>query len=136
MLIYAILIVIYCVLFHIIVPQFLGQTSKLIERHFPWIHIVRGRAHHLQSRGICERSHGPYKKALLKWLVENNTTDWTLGAYIVSGQMKQHPSRVRGSMSAYYLVYGRNASTTAMTVLGAAASIAQTEYGIALAQKL
>ena len=125
-----------CVLFHRILPQLLGQTIKLFERHFPWIHIARGRARHLQSQGMCEKSHGPYVEALLKWLVENITTDWTLGAYIVSGKMNQCPSRVRGSMSAYYLVYGRNASTMAMTVLGAVASIAQTEYGTAVAQKL
>ena len=51
---------------------FLGTCIKLINKHFPKVHVVKGRSQHPQSQGGIECGNTSFKEALEKWMQANN----------------------------------------------------------------
>jgi hypothetical protein len=48
--------------------EFLGYYIKIIKEEFHTIKVVKGRAYHPASQGSVERGNATFKKALDKWL--------------------------------------------------------------------
>ena len=86
--------------------EFLGACIKLINKHFPDVHVAKGRSQHPQSQGGIECGNASFKEALEKWMQANND-NWPLGIYYVNPGMNQHLSHVKGNMSPYSIYYGQ-----------------------------
>ena len=86
--------------------EFLGTCIKLINKHFPEVHVVKGRSHHPQSQGGIEHGNAPFKEALQKWMQTNNYNG-PLGIYYMNAGMNQCLSHVKGDMSPYSIYYGQ-----------------------------
>mmetsp|Transcript_17035 Transcript_17035/g.24264 ORF Transcript_17035/g.24264 Transcript_17035/m.24264 type:complete len:245 (-) Transcript_17035:83-817(-) len=91
------------ILSHCVIPEilqsdnggdFLGLCIERINKFFPNVHVVKGRPRHPQSQGFIERGNGVFKEALNKWMTSHGA-DWTIGAYIVQGQLNQSRSVVK-----------------------------------------
>ena len=52
-----------------------------------------------------KRGNAPFKDALSRWMDENDTTDWTLGAYIVNSRINQRVIESRGNQSPCDLMF-------------------------------
>ncbi len=106
-----------------------------MKKNYGNIHIVKGRPRHPQSQGKVERGHGPFKENLQKWMREHPGESWTVGAYVVNGQMNRLAQYNRGGFSAYNLYYGKNCTQKTSIILGeVAAKHARTEIGILCAK--
>jgi len=101
---------------------------KLINKHFPDVHVVKGRSWHPQSQGGIEHGNAPFKEALQKWMQANNN-NWPLGIYYVNVGMNQCPSCVKGNMSPYSIYYGQKVWSQGMLHFMYMGDVAQTEYG-------
>ena len=115
--------------------EFLGYCIKTLKENYSNIHIVKGRPRHPQSQGKVERGHGPFKENLQKWMREHPGQSWTVGAYVVNGQMNRVAQYNRGGFSAYNLYYGKNCTQKTSVILGElAAKHARIEIGILCAK--
>jgi len=56
--------------------EFLGDCIKLINKTFPGVHVVKGRARQPWSQGGVECGNVIFKEALQKWMPMNGE-DWT-----------------------------------------------------------
>jgi len=91
---------------------------------------VKGRARHPQSQGFIERGNEPFKEALQNWMQDNNTSDWSVGCYIVQHQINLRPSESRSNQvpyECYCEVSGRN---TAKSILGENIKFVRSEVGL------
>ena len=86
--------------------EFLGTCIKLINKHFPDVHVVKGRSWHPQSQGGIEHDSALFKEALQKWMQTNNYNG-PLGIYYMNAGMNQCLSHVKGNMSPYSIYYGQ-----------------------------
>ena len=59
--------------------EFLGKTEQVAR---DWsgntMKIIHGRPRHPESQGMVERSHGPFKKALLAAMEDHSTQNWPM----------------------------------------------------------
>jgi hypothetical protein len=111
--------------------EFLGDCIKTLQEFYGNIHIVKGKVRHPQSQGKVEKGHGPFKENLQKWMKEHKGKSWTVGAFVVNGQMNRVPQWNRGGFSAYNMYYGKNCTQKTSVVFGEiAAKHAMSEFGI------
>jgi hypothetical protein len=89
---------------------------------------VRGRPRHPQSQGCIERGNAPFKDALSRWMDENQTSDWTLGAYIVNSRINQRAIESRANQTPCDLMFGECPKLD--DALGDISSYIQSEQGI------
>jgi ribosome biogenesis protein Nip4 len=106
----------------------------MVNDHFPWIHIVRGRPRHPKSQGMIERSHGPYKRALAQMLTDAKSENWLLYMYIVQCEINNRPVKCRNNLSPYTLYYARPNRSSYSSIFGKAYKEAKTEYGLRVAK--
>jgi hypothetical protein len=114
--------------------QFLGDCIMQVHANFPWVHIVRGRPWHPASKCCVEKSHGPYKKALLSKLKEHNTEDWVRYMHVVQCEINNCPVRSRGDIKPYTMYYSKPNKSCYSSTLGRCYKEARTEYGLCLAK--
>jgi len=100
----------------------------IIHTHFKEIKPVRGRPRHPQSQGCVERGNAPFKDALSRWMDENKTSDWTLGAYIVNSRINQRAIESRANQTPCDLMFGERPKL--VDSLGNISSYIQSEQGI------
>ncbi len=62
--------------------QFLGHCVKLINKEFPHIHVVKGKARKLTTQGSIEVSHKAFKEALVTCCNNTGSNDWVYGSYM------------------------------------------------------
>ena len=108
------------------------RCIKQINKHFPDIQIVKGRARHPQSQGFIERGNGPFKEALQNWMQDNNTADWSIGCYIVQRQINLRPSESRSNQVPYECYYEVSGKNTAKAILGENIKFIRSEVGLQL----
>ncbi len=106
--------------------QFLGHCVELINKEFPHIHVVKGKARKLTTQGSIEVSHKAFKEALVTWCNNTGSNDWVYGSYIVQNEVNHRPMRTRGNISPHTLYYSATPNNSYSTVLGAAYSHATT----------
>jgi hypothetical protein len=118
--------------------EFTARCIEQIERHYPTIHIVKGRPRHPQSQGCVERGNGPFKEALDVWISQNPGVSWAeVGAYVVNGQINGRPSRQKGGRSPYEIYYGKQTTAPANFILSKEITMqAKSEYGLKGIQRL
>jgi hypothetical protein len=109
---------------------------ELINKEFPHIHVVKGKARKLTTQGSIEVSHKAFKEALVTWCNNTRSNDWVYGSYIVQNEVNHWPMRTRGNISPHTLYYGNPPNNSYSTILGAAYSKATTEFGLRLAKKV
>lgn len=66
--------------------EFTAQIVKEMMLLFPESKIINGRPRHPQSQGSVERANQDVENMLRAWMNENNTTNWSVGVYIVQQQ--------------------------------------------------
>ena len=99
-------------------------------RHFPDIHVIRGRARHPQTQGGVESTNKPFKQAMQQWLQENQTTDWaTIGVHIVNQRINFRPRRNRDNLSPYELYYGQALKGSPLDDITELRKLPKTELG-------
>ena len=109
---------------------------KLINKEFPWIHVVRGKPRKPSTQGSIEVSHRAFKTALCKWLDRTGSDDWIMGASIVQCEVNNCPMRVRGNISPYSIYFGKPPTASYSALLGKAYKVATTEFGLRLAKRV
>ena len=86
--------------------EFLGETQKMAKA---WtdndMKIIHGRPRHPQSQGMVERSHGPFKAALLAAMDDRGHNNWPALVPMVQGLLNNRVKRNR-TRSPYQLVFG------------------------------
>jgi hypothetical protein len=82
----------------------------MVNNAFSWVHIVRGCPRHPASQGSVERSHAPYKKAILAKLKEQDSEDWVHWMHVVQSEVNNRPSRSRGNIKPYTLYFNQTNS--------------------------
>ncbi len=106
----------------------------MLHDNFPWVHVMKGRSRHPASQGCVERSHGPFKKALLAHLKEKDSDDWVHHMHVVQCKVNNRPSRARGNISPCSMYYSKTNKSCFASILGRSYKCAKTEYGIWLAK--
>lgn len=106
------------------------RCIKQINKHFPSIQIVKGRARHPQSQGFIERGNGPFKEALQNWMQDNNTSDWSIGCYIVQRQINLRPSESRSNQVPYECYYEVSGKNGVKAILGENIKFVRSEVGL------
>jgi hypothetical protein len=114
--------------------QFLGYCIDMVHEHFPWVHIVKGRPRHPASQGSVERSHSPYKKALLAKLKQHNSDDWPHYMHVVQCEVNNRPMRSRGDIKPYTMYFSKANKSPYSAILGKSYKKAETEYGLRLSK--
>ncbi len=101
----------------------------MINKEFPWIHIVKGKPRKPSTQGSVEVSHNAFKKALVKWLDkekrENPTDrsagqDWILGATVVQCEINNAPIKVHNHMTPHMVYCGKVNKHSYSALLGKA----------------
>jgi hypothetical protein len=95
---------------------------------------VRGRPRPPASQGSVEKSHGPYKKALLAKLKEHNIDNWVDHMYIVQCEVNNCPIRSHGDIKLYTMYYSKTNKSCYSATLGRCYKEAKTEYELRLAK--
>jgi hypothetical protein len=103
-----------------------------INEHFPSVRTIKGRARHPQSQGMIERGNKPFKDALQDWMQDNESTNWSLGAYIVQRQLNRRASEARGNTTPYESYFGLPSVSEIEMTLGDNAKHVRTEVGLQL----
>jgi hypothetical protein len=116
--------------------QFLGHCVELINKEFPHIHVIKGKAQKPTTQGSIEVSHKAFKEALVTWCNTTGSNDWVYGCFIVQNEVNHQPMRTRGNILPHTLYYGAAPDNSYSTVLGAAYSKAMTEFSLRLAKKV
>jgi hypothetical protein len=118
--------------------EFTGKCIEKIKKHYPTIHIVKGRPRHPQSQGCVERGNSAFKEALEVWKSENPTKSWAeLGVYVVNGKINGRPSRQKGGLSPYEIYYGKHTTASSNYILNQdLIKQAQSEYGLSAIHQL
>jgi hypothetical protein len=106
----------------------------MVNSAFSWVHIVRGRPQHPALQGCVERSHSPYKKAILAKLKEHNTEDWVHWMNVVQCEVNNRQNRSRDDLSPYSLYFNQTNKLLYADLLGPVHREAKTEYGLHLAR--
>jgi hypothetical protein len=106
----------------------------MMNESFSWVHIVKGRPRHPASQGAVERSHAPYKKAILAKMKERQTEDWVHWMHVVQCEVNNRPSRSRGYLTPYSLYFNQTNTLSYADSLGPVHKEAKTEYGLRLAK--
>jgi hypothetical protein len=106
----------------------------MLTSSFSWVHVVRGRPRHPASQGCVERSHSPYKKAILAKLKEHNTEDWVHWMHVVQCEVNNRPNRSRGDLSPYSLYFNQTNKLSYADLLVPVHKEAETEYRLRLAR--
>jgi hypothetical protein len=109
---------------------------ELINKEFPHIHVVKGKARKPTTQGSIEVSHKAFKEALVTWCNNTGLNDWVYGSYIVQNEVSHQPMRTHGNISPHTLYYGNPPNNSYSTILDAAYSKATTEFGLRLAKKV
>jgi hypothetical protein len=52
----------------------------LLNKEFPWVHIVKGKPLKPNTQSSAEVSHLAFKIVLVKWLDSTGSDNWILGA--------------------------------------------------------
>ena len=102
----------------------------MVNDHFPWIHLVKGRARHPQSQGMIERSHAPFKRTLAHTLKQKKSPDWVLHMYGVQSAINNRPMRSRNNLTPYSIYFGSPNTSNYGALLGPSYKKAKTEYGL------
>ena len=97
-----------------------NRCIRAIKKYFPTIKIIKGRPRHPQSQGMIERSHGPFKEAIQKWMSDNNNPNWTVGAFIVQYNMNRRPSDPRNDTQPYVSYFGLKSTRSIEEEIGSA----------------
>lgn len=61
--------------------EFTASVLKEIMTLWPTCRIVNGRPRHPHSQGSIERSNQDVKNMIRTWMVDNNSTNWSIGCY-------------------------------------------------------
>jgi len=104
------------------------RCIDLIHTHFQEIKPVKGRPRHPQSQGCIEQGNAPFKDALSRWMDENQTNDWMLGAYIVNSQINARAIESRANQTPCDLMFGERPKLD--DALGTVSQYIQTEQGL------
>ena len=104
------------------------RCIDLIHTHFQEIKPVKGRPKHPQSQGCIERGNAPFKDTLSRWMDENQTNDWTLGAYIVNSRINARAIESRANQTPCDLMFGERPKLD--DALGTVSQYIQTEQGL------
>ncbi len=118
--------------------EFTGKCIEKIKKHYPTIHIVKGRPRHPQSQGCVERGNSAFKEALEVWKSENPTKGWAeLGVYVVNGKINGRPSRQKSGLSPCEIYYGKHTTASTHYILNQdLIRQAQSEYGLSAIYQL
>jgi hypothetical protein len=95
--------------------EFLIYCIQVLKEDFHTIKVVKGRAYHPASQGSMERGNATFKKALDKWLEEEDKKEvgakrksWSeVSIYVVNAQINNCPSRSKDKKSPYEIYYGK-----------------------------
>lgn len=68
--------------------EFTASILKEIVSLWPACKIVNGRPRYPQSQGSVERSNQDVKNMIRAWMVDNNSTNWSIGCYFAQFQKK------------------------------------------------
>lgn len=66
--------------------EFTASVLKEIVSLWPACKIVNGRPRYPQSQGSVERSNQDVKNMIRAWMVDNNSTNWSIGCYFAQFQ--------------------------------------------------
>lgn len=125
--------------------QFLGYCVSLINKEFPWVHIVKGKPRKPSTQGSVEVSHKAFKSALVKWLDKekrenpmdrNAGQDWIVGASVVQCEINNSPMKARNHTTPHMIYFGKINKNSYSAALGQAHKVAQSEYGLRLAKRV
>jgi hypothetical protein len=67
--------------------KFTAEIIRELSTLWPVLVLVNGRPHHPQSQGSVERSNATLKDALVAWMRDNNTSNWSTGLMFVQWTM-------------------------------------------------
>jgi hypothetical protein len=65
----------------------------LINKEFPHIHVVKGKARKPTTQGSVEVSQKAFMEALVTWRNNSQSNDWVYNSYIVQNEVNQWPMR-------------------------------------------
>ena len=86
--------------------EFLGKTEQVAR---DWsgntMKIIHGRPRHPESQGMVERSHGPFKKALLAAMEDHSTQNWPMLVPMIQGLLNNRVKR-GFTRTPYEMVFG------------------------------
>lgn len=87
--------------------EFVNSVITELVKLWPDLKVLHGRPRHPQSQGSIERSNQDVENMLRAWMMDKNSTNWSVGCYFVQYQKNSSHHRIIGR-SPYRALFGTN----------------------------
>lgn len=87
--------------------EFTAAVIIALQKLWPRMELINGRARHPQSQGSVEKGNQDVEKMIFAWMEENDSTRWSIGIHVVQSQKNVREHEGLNAVP-YKLVFGQD----------------------------